>query len=285
MTEAEASAAPVHARDRGAEGAGRRGRLEHARPRAGRTGVHHRLGLAQPRPLRHRPRRIVAFLTPKWERDSTTRCARTSGASTPDRIAVRFQYESHDRDGQWWRSYGNELWEFDEYGLMRRREASINDLQIDESERRIFGPRPDEDVYGNPRFVNPLRRPPRHAAALLLQRVAGVLFRYKESVLALLVGFVLLLRRSRPWNGVGFGAAIAWEIITVLDRLWWSKRQAPQVGTNTLLGLGAVVVQPCTPWGEGEAWGRDMASTIRGSCQDRVRVCSVEGLTLHVEPE
>jgi uncharacterized protein len=58
---------------------------------------------------------------------------------------VRFQYESHDRDGQWWRSYGNELWEFDEAGLMRRREASINDLRIDESERRIFGPRHDDE--------------------------------------------------------------------------------------------------------------------------------------------
>ncbi len=54
---------------------------------------------------------------------------------------MRFQYECHDRDGQWWRSYGNELWEFDEHGLMRRREASINDLAIAESERRIFGPR------------------------------------------------------------------------------------------------------------------------------------------------
>ena len=61
------------------------------------------------------------------------------------RIAVRFQYESHDAAGQWWRSYGNELWEFDEAGLMMRREASINDLRIDERERRIFGPRPDDE--------------------------------------------------------------------------------------------------------------------------------------------
>jgi nuclear transport factor 2 (NTF2) superfamily protein len=58
---------------------------------------------------------------------------------------VRFQYECHDASGQWWRSYGNELWEFDENGLMRRREASINDVRIDESERRIFGPRPPEE--------------------------------------------------------------------------------------------------------------------------------------------
>jgi nuclear transport factor 2 (NTF2) superfamily protein len=59
-----------------------------------------------------------------------------------NRIAVRFQYESHDAQGQSWRSYGNELWEFDEHGLMRRREASINDVAIEESKRRIFGPRP-----------------------------------------------------------------------------------------------------------------------------------------------
>jgi nuclear transport factor 2 (NTF2) superfamily protein len=58
---------------------------------------------------------------------------------------VRYQYESRDRGGQWWRSYGNELWEFDGHGLMRRREASINDLAIDESERRIFGPRPESE--------------------------------------------------------------------------------------------------------------------------------------------
>ena len=58
---------------------------------------------------------------------------------------MRFQYESRDRDGRWWRSYGNELWEFDEHGLMRRREASINDLRIDESERRIFGARPENE--------------------------------------------------------------------------------------------------------------------------------------------
>jgi nuclear transport factor 2 (NTF2) superfamily protein len=62
--------------------------------------------------------------------------------NTRDRIAVRFQYECHDASGQWWRSYGNELWEFDEHGLMRRREASINDVRIEASQRRIFGPRP-----------------------------------------------------------------------------------------------------------------------------------------------
>ena len=61
---------------------------------------------------------------------------------------MRFQYESRDASGQWWRSYGNELWEFDEEGYMLRREASINDLAIDESERRIFGARPDVRARG-----------------------------------------------------------------------------------------------------------------------------------------
>jgi len=59
-----------------------------------------------------------------------------------NRIAVRFQYEWHDTAGQWFRSYGNELWEFDESGLMRRREASINVTVIAQNERRYFGPRP-----------------------------------------------------------------------------------------------------------------------------------------------
>jgi nuclear transport factor 2 (NTF2) superfamily protein len=57
-------------------------------------------------------------------------------------MAVRFQYESRDAAGQWWRSYGNELWEFTGEGLMSRREASINDVPVAEGDRRIFGPRP-----------------------------------------------------------------------------------------------------------------------------------------------
>jgi nuclear transport factor 2 (NTF2) superfamily protein len=85
---------------------------------------------------------IVAFLTQKWERELEYALRKNLWCFDADRIAVRFQYECRDREGQWWRSYGNELWEFDEDGLMRRREASINDLRIDESERRIFGPRP-----------------------------------------------------------------------------------------------------------------------------------------------
>jgi uncharacterized protein len=88
---------------------------------------------------------IVAFLTQKWERELDYALRKNLWCFDDYRIAVRFQYESHDADGQWWRSYGNELWEFDEHGLMRRREASINDLAIEESQRRIFGPRPAEE--------------------------------------------------------------------------------------------------------------------------------------------
>src|SRR3954468_5364580 len=88
---------------------------------------------------------IVAFLTRKWERELDYALRKDLWAFSGNRIAVRFQYECHDASGQWWRSYGNELWEFDDQGLMRRREASINDLRIDESERRIFGPRPAGD--------------------------------------------------------------------------------------------------------------------------------------------
>ena len=84
---------------------------------------------------------IVAFLTSKWERELDYALRKNLWCFEEDRIAVRFQYECHDRDGQWWRSYGNELWEFDEHGLMVRREASINDLPIAEPDRRIFGPR------------------------------------------------------------------------------------------------------------------------------------------------
>jgi nuclear transport factor 2 (NTF2) superfamily protein len=84
---------------------------------------------------------IVALLTRKWRRELDYVLRKSLWSCTGNRIAVRFQYECHDADGQWWRSYGNELWEFADDGLMRRREASISDVRISESERRIFGPR------------------------------------------------------------------------------------------------------------------------------------------------
>ena len=88
---------------------------------------------------------IIAFLTMKWERELDYALRKSLWTFAGNRIAVRFQYESHDRDGRWWRSYGNELWEFNEQGLMTRREASINDVPIEESQRRIVGPRPDAE--------------------------------------------------------------------------------------------------------------------------------------------
>jgi nuclear transport factor 2 (NTF2) superfamily protein len=80
---------------------------------------------------------IKAFLARKWARELDYRLEKELWAFTDDRIAVRFEYESRDAGGQWWRSYGNEMWEFDETGLMRRRYASINDVAIQESERRL----------------------------------------------------------------------------------------------------------------------------------------------------
>jgi uncharacterized protein len=88
---------------------------------------------------------IIEFLTQKWERELDYALRKSLWCFDADHIAVRFQYECRDRDGQWWRSYGNELWEFDEHGLMRRREASINDLAIEEGDRRIFGHRTDAE--------------------------------------------------------------------------------------------------------------------------------------------
>ncbi|WP_280416326.1 nuclear transport factor 2 family protein [Nocardia carnea] len=88
---------------------------------------------------------IVAFLTAKWERELDYALRKSLWSFGDNRIAVRFQYEWHDTAGRWWRSYGNELWEFDEHGLMRRREASINDVAIAESDRRIHGPRTEHE--------------------------------------------------------------------------------------------------------------------------------------------
>ena len=88
---------------------------------------------------------IVAFLRRKWARELDYALRKDLWAFSGDRIAVRFQYECRDASGQWWRSYGNEQWEFDADGYMRRREASINDVPIDEAGRRIFGPRPQSE--------------------------------------------------------------------------------------------------------------------------------------------
>jgi nuclear transport factor 2 (NTF2) superfamily protein len=100
---------------------------------------------------------IVDFLTAKWERELDYVLRKSLWSFDGNRIAVRFQYEWRDASGgqersdsgdvttQWYRSYGNELWEFDERGLMGRREASINDVAIDEADRRYFGPRSEAE--------------------------------------------------------------------------------------------------------------------------------------------
>jgi uncharacterized protein len=81
---------------------------------------------------------IRAFLERKWQRELDYRLRKELWAFTGNHISVRFEYESRSADGQWWRSHGNEHWEFEEStGLMRRRDASINDYRIDASERRI----------------------------------------------------------------------------------------------------------------------------------------------------
>ena len=80
---------------------------------------------------------IRAFLKHKWARELDYRLKKELWGFRENRIAVRFEYEWHDTDGRWYRSYGNELWEFDQRGLMARRYASINDMPIAEQERRI----------------------------------------------------------------------------------------------------------------------------------------------------
>ena len=90
---------------------------------------------------------IVQFLTRKWARELDYRLIKELWAFTENRIAVRFAYEWHDDSGHWYRSYGNENWEFDENGLMRYRYASINDLPINENDRKFHWPlgrRPDD---------------------------------------------------------------------------------------------------------------------------------------------
>lgn len=90
---------------------------------------------------------IEAFLQEKWQKENDYRLIKELWAFAGNRIAVRFAYEWHDDEGQWWRSYGNENWEFDEQGLMQVRIASINDLTIGKNDRKFHWPhgqRPDD---------------------------------------------------------------------------------------------------------------------------------------------
>jgi nuclear transport factor 2 (NTF2) superfamily protein len=81
---------------------------------------------------------IVAFLRRKWAHELAYKLHKELWCFTGNRISVRFEYESRDPDGQWWRSHGNEHWEFDQHGYMSRRDASINDCKIADHERRIY---------------------------------------------------------------------------------------------------------------------------------------------------
>ena len=80
---------------------------------------------------------VISFLTQKWEKELDYKLKKELWAYTENKIAVRFEYEWHNKEGQWFRSYGNENWEFDENGLMQKRFASINDLPIDEKDRKL----------------------------------------------------------------------------------------------------------------------------------------------------
>ena len=115
----------------------------------------HRVSLAYTEDSRWRNRaefingraEIVAFLTRKWNKELDYRLIKELWTFADDRIAVRFAYEWHDDSGNWFRSYGNENWEFDAAGVMRRRYASINDLPLSEADRKYHWPlgrRPDD---------------------------------------------------------------------------------------------------------------------------------------------
>ncbi len=80
---------------------------------------------------------VIKFLTEKWKKELSYKLKKELWAFTENKIAVRFEYEYHDHTGQWFRAYGNENWEFDENGLMKKRFASINDLAINERDRRL----------------------------------------------------------------------------------------------------------------------------------------------------
>jgi uncharacterized protein len=88
---------------------------------------------------------IIDFLTDKWKHEAEYALRKSMWSFGDDRIAVRFQYEWRDAANQWYRSYGNALWTFTTEGLMRRREASVNDIKINDTDRRYFGPRDPRD--------------------------------------------------------------------------------------------------------------------------------------------
>jgi uncharacterized protein len=80
---------------------------------------------------------VKTFLTNKWQTEQEYKLKKELWSFTENKIGVRFEYEFHDQNGQWFRAYGNEMWEFDENGLMQKRYASINDMKIEKSERKL----------------------------------------------------------------------------------------------------------------------------------------------------
>ena len=139
--------APFHHGNRGRKGSPSRRWLEQPRPGKGRASLYRRQLLAKPRRVRAGREAIVGFLARKWQRELDYRLIKELWGFRENRMAVRFAYEWHDDSGNWFRSYGNENWEFDENGLMRRRFASINDAPIREADRRFhwsLGRRPDD---------------------------------------------------------------------------------------------------------------------------------------------
>ena len=100
--------------------------------------------------LRRIVEQLIQFLTRKWQRELDYRLIKELWAFDGARIAVRFAYEWHDDSGNWYRSYGNENWEFDGNGLMKRRLASINDLPIREEDRKFFWPAPGNRPADHP---------------------------------------------------------------------------------------------------------------------------------------
>ena len=146
--------------------------MEYAGPGAGGGRLHRGLAVAQPGRVPGRPLGDRRISRRKWDRELDYSLRKDLWAVTDDRIAVRFQYESRDASGRWWRSYGNELWEFDAEGYMRRREASINDVPIDETDRRISGRAPIPSATHRCRWRERHRPRARAGAVRCLSRIA-----------------------------------------------------------------------------------------------------------------
>ena len=145
--ESSSSLPAVRSRDGCPEGTRGRRRLEHSGPGAGFPGLQRAESLAKPIRVHHGPDADRRFLRRKWSRELDYRLIKELWAFTGNRIAVRFAYEWHDASGNWFRSYGNENWEFENDGLMAVRHACINDLPIREDERKFHWPlgrRPDD---------------------------------------------------------------------------------------------------------------------------------------------